>query len=118
MTNEYSIEQLCKDAIDELINENLDSMQDEIRNDEPGDIFHEIADSSTPVYTYDILQYAANDINLATTEPELGAAFDGTPTPVNIIAANIYERIERALYDWWSENLERLQEELEEKEQD
>jgi hypothetical protein len=30
---------------------------------------------------------------MATEEPELGPAFDGKPTPVNIIAANIYEHL-------------------------
>jgi hypothetical protein len=62
------------------------------------DIVHEIADSHVPIYTGDILAYAVEDWNLAVTEPELGPAFDGTMTPVNLIAANIYEAIIEELY--------------------
>jgi len=63
------------------------------------DVIHEIADSCVPVYTSQLLELANEDNGLATEEPELGPAFDGTPTPVNIIAANIYERLTAALWD-------------------
>ncbi len=72
----------------------------DLETDDIGDIIHEIADGCVPVYTYDILECAMNDNSLATDEPECGPAFDGTPTPVNIIAANIYERITQALWDY------------------
>ena len=62
------------------------------------DAIHEIADSSVPVYTRDLMQLAVDNIGLATTEPDLGAAFDGKPTPANIIAANVYEEICLALH--------------------
>ena len=39
------------------------------------------------------------DLGLATTEPEIGPAFGGEPTAVNIIAANIYEDICNHLYE-------------------
>ena len=40
----------------------------------------------------DLLNVAMSSIgSIATSEPELGPAFDGRPTPTNIIAANIYE---------------------------
>ena len=68
---------------------------------EPNDTIHEIADQAPPIYTRDILEWAAEDIDLALDEPELGPAFDGTPTPINIIAANIYERIEQELWEEW-----------------
>lgn len=68
-----------------------------------GDVIHEIADSAVPVYTANLMQLAADDINLATAEPEIGPAFDGSPTPVNIIAANVYEAIEAALWETWRE---------------
>ena len=67
------------------------------------DVIHEVADGHVPVYTYDILALAAEDNGLATAEPELGPAFDGTPTPVNIIAANIYEAITTDLWEYWPE---------------
>ena len=43
-------------------------------------MIHEIADSSVPVYTSDLLALACADTSLATDEPELGPAFDGSPT--------------------------------------
>ena len=63
------------------------------------DAAHEIADGAVPVYYSDLLELAAGDNNLATDEPELGPAFDGSPTPVNIIAANVYERLFAVAYE-------------------
>lgn len=60
---------------------------------EPSDVAHEVADSHMPVYTHDFMQLAADNICLATDAPELEPAFSGRPTPVNIIASNIYERL-------------------------
>lgn len=57
----------------------------------PEDRLSEIADSAVPVYTGDILDAASEDYGLLTTEPDIGPAFDGSPTPVNIAAANLYE---------------------------
>jgi hypothetical protein len=73
------------------------------RGDEPHDVVHEIADSSVPVYTADLLALACQNNGLATDTPELGPAFDGSPTPINIIAANVFEAIEGALWAAWSE---------------
>ena len=98
-----------KDALEEL----KDSLRDYPDNDEY-DTIHEIADSSVPVYTHDILQLAASNNYLATEEPELGPAFDGSPTPVNIIAANIFEEIHSEL--WCS--LESIKAELEDELED
>lgn len=70
-------------------------------DNDPGAAIAEIADGAVPVYTAEILRIAARDIALATAEPEIGPAFDGTPTPVNIIAANIYEHIAAALWEEW-----------------
>ena len=61
------------------------------------DIF-EIADGAVPVYNSDLLEVAVDSPYVALSEPECGPAFDGTPTPINIIAANIYEAIIEALY--------------------
>ena len=72
------------------------------RADEPHDVIHEIADGAVPVYTSDLLALACEDNALATDTPELGPAFDGSPTPVNIIAANVFEAIEAALWNEWS----------------
>ena len=58
-----------------------------------GEIAHEIVDGMVPVYNADLLRLALDDLWLATSEPEIGPAFDGRPTAVNIIAANVYENL-------------------------
>ena len=68
---------------------------------EPHDAIFEIADRNTPIYTSDLLRMAAEYLPLATGEPELGPAFDGRPTPVNIIAANVFAYLEQKLWDTW-----------------
>jgi len=98
--------QLVNDAITEL----HEWHQDNPDETEPHDQIFEIADSSVPVYTGDLLRLAAENLHLATEEPELGPAngsnFDGTPSPVNIIAANVFEHIEQALWGAWQEMLD------------
>ena len=85
----------------------LSNVREEVRErlaedgwtDEPHDIISEIADGSVPVYTYALMQLGADNLGLATSAPELGPAFDGSPTPVNIIAANVYEALEAACWE-------------------
>ena len=79
--------------------EDWEDTLDEIINFECSDWIHEIADSSVPIYTAELLECAMEDLGLATTEPEIGPAFGGEPTAVNIIAANIYEDICNHLYE-------------------
>jgi len=69
----------------------------------PHDVIHEIADGSVPVYTSVLLELACEENSLATDTPELGPAFDGSPSPTNIIAANVYEAVEAALWDEWQQ---------------
>lgn len=95
-------------GLDTIINDTQDEliawMKDNPGNDEPHDTIHEIADSSVPIYTADILRCALANISLAVDEPELGPAFDGTPTPINIIAANIFEYIEAQLWEYFNDH--------------
>ena len=72
---------------------------------------HEFADGAVPVYNGDLLDLAAGNNDLALTAPEIGPAFDGTPTPINIIAANVYEAVEAGLYQAWQEIEEERKEE-------
>jgi len=74
-----------------------------LESSEPEDVLHEYADSAVPVYTADLMRLAADDIDLATAEPECGPAFDGSPTPVNIVAANVYEALLTEGYEWLRE---------------
>lgn len=70
----------------------------------------EIADGCVPVYNADLFALAADDPNVGLGEPEIGPAFDGSPTPVNIIAANVYEAARDAAS-------ERLRERIDEQEE-
>jgi hypothetical protein len=92
-------------AIDEL----RDMFYNDPEKDLDDDIF-ELADQSVPVYTSDLLEAAAAHIDFAVNEPELGPAFDGSPTPVNIIASNIFDYFNAELW----EEYYRLQEEFKE----
>lgn len=67
------------------------------------DLIFSICDSSVPVYTSHLLELASDNISLAVDTPELGPAFDGSPTPANIIAANVFEAIEQDLFEYWEE---------------
>ena len=71
----------------------------------------EFADTAVPIYNHDLLDLAAGNNELALTAPEIGPAFDGTPTPINIIAANVYEAVEAGLYEAWHE-IEEAREEV------
>lgn len=73
------------------------------RGEYASDVIAEIADSSIPVYTSDLLALACEDNSLVVEAPELGAAFDGSPTPANIIAANVYERVTADLFEAFDE---------------
>jgi len=77
-----------------------EELQERFSTDEPypEDVVAEIADGSVPIYNNDLITCAYHDMSLAVDEPECGPAFDGTPTPCNIIAANIYERVSNELY--------------------
>ncbi|MDQ6982024.1 MAG: hypothetical protein Q9M08_03305 [Mariprofundus sp.] len=65
----------------------------------PEDMVNEIADSSAPVYTYELAQVAQGSIDVMLHENELGPAFDGTPTVTNQIATAIYEVVQENLYE-------------------
>jgi hypothetical protein len=93
---------LESDARDEL-RDRWTNYRDDFAGGCESDVIHEVADSCVPVYTSQLLELANGDNCLATDEPEIGPAFDGTPTPVNIIAANVYERLTAVLWEEWRE---------------
>ena len=79
---------------------------------EAEDLVHQIADDSVPIYYVDIVECARNDINLATTVPELGPAFNNESTACNIIAANIYEELVSHLHGVLDECIDKQEEKL------
>lgn len=89
MKNEYSLDDLRRRARAEVGERygDLDS--------EPDDYISEIADGLVPVYTYDLMMYAANNLDLATMTPEI-LAFDGEASAVNCVAGAIYEELREA----------------------
>ena len=103
----------------EMLSNAVEELKERLQQDpdyDEGDLIHEIADSNTPIYNYDILQMAADNLFLALEEPDIGPAFDGSPTPINIIAANIYEAICEELWDELEEIKEEIESEQEEEE--
>jgi hypothetical protein len=105
--------QRCIDSAEEDLREYWDWNECRYASDVEDEIC-EIADGAVPIYNSDLLEVAANDADMAILEPDCGPAFDGTPTPINIIAANIYEAITTALYAL----AQTLEEEAEENEED
>jgi len=100
-----TIEQIKSDALEEL----EERFKAEPDMPYPEDMVHEIADSSVPVYTYELAKIAQASIDVMLHENELPPAFDGTPTVTNQIATAIYEIVQEGLY----EKLNELQQEHE-----
>ena len=110
MTRDKSAEEMledCKDsvrtevreAIDNYIEENPDEDVDQIRDriDDSGGIT-EIYDGCTPIYNYDIMKIGSLP-EVFGHENELGPAFDGTLTPVNISAGAIDEILSEVAWE-------------------
>ena len=94
MTTLHELGVYARDSLDEAVEYGITEISDTI---------HELADGLVPVYTHDLMSLAAENISLATDEPELGPAFGGEPTPVNIVAANVYEWLTAQLWDYANE---------------
>ncbi len=101
-----TIEEIKADALEEL----EERFKAEPDMQYPEDMVSEIADSSVPVYTHDLITVAQNSVDVMYHENELGPAFGGEPTIPNIIATAIYEIVQENLY----EKLYELQQEHEE----
>lgn len=101
---------LKEDAVDSfkeyIFGLDFQELLDLCQQDDPQDIISETADSSVPVYTSEILETAANSIELALEECDLG----GT-TPIEIITGNIYCALEAAQWEWWRDNKDEIEEE-------
>ena len=89
-----------KQEIRELIRAWAEENPDNTNIDYNGSL-HEIVDGAVLVYHSELLRLASDNNDLATAEPELGPAFDGSPTPINIIAANIYEYLSNIAWEEW-----------------
>ena len=97
----YDILQGAREELREWVDDNPD-------HNEPHDRIFEIADGWVPVYHSELIDLAGECHSLATDVPELGPAFSGEPTPVNIIAANVFEMITADLWEEWNKIEEQL----------
>lgn len=102
MQDTITLQNIIDQAIEDLY-DRYENYRDDFYQGEPHDVIAEIADGAVPVYYSDLLDLASQNNSLATDEPELGPAFDGSPTPVNIIAANVYETVSNAMFDAWQD---------------
>jgi len=90
-----TIEQIKQNALEEL----EERFKAEPDMSYPEDMVHEIADSSVPVYTFELAQVAQSSLDVMLHENELPPAFDGSPTVTNLIATAIYELVQEELYE-------------------
>lgn len=104
MSTEYNFYQMKKDINAEYDERIVYMVQfgdaDELEqiSEEPHDLIHELADSSVPIYNHDLLSLAAENLELGLDKSEF-MAFDGSATPVNAIAANIFNALEAELWE-------------------
>lgn len=94
--------------LQDIIDGALDDLRAWCKDNPEGDpsydgTLDEFVDGAVPIYHADLLDLAASDNEIALTAPELGPAYDGEPTPINIIAANVYEAVSNALHAEWQE---------------
>jgi hypothetical protein len=115
----YTFREACdsaKDDLDSWIEDNREEFADDFYKID--DTICEIADSATPIYNSTLLEWAAEHPMFALEEPECGPAFDGSPTPINIIAANIFEHIRQELWEYAYARHEATVEEIDQEEEE
>ena len=95
MKNKITMHQLEKDLIDEL-NDN----KKEILDNE--NLLHEYVDSNVPVYNYNRLQLACDDLWLG--YPSESGISEGCNNAYDIIAHNIYEKLMEKAQSWLNDN--------------
>ena len=104
------VEEAVREAIDGYIKDHPDesrsNVEDRINDD--GTIT-EIYDSSVPIYNSEIMDLGALP-EVFGHENELGPAFDGSPTPVNIVAGSLYEILEETAFEETRNYLDQLEE--------
>lgn len=105
-----SIEEQVKDSINEFIEENEGCTRDKINDsiDYDGRVT-EIVDGAVPIHYYDLTRLATLS-EIYHHENELPPAFDGSATPINVIACAIYEVLMEIAWETIESYLEELEE--------
>ena len=99
MTQEKTtMHQLEKDLIDEL-NSNKKEI---LENQYPEDSVTELADSYVPVYNFNLLQLACDDLWLGYAN-ESGLS-EGSDNAYDIIKSNVYEKLNEVAHTWLHDN--------------
>ena len=93
---------LKEDLLSEL-EDNKEEIMD-LEEDDRSDRIGEFADGCVPVFNYDLLEVAQDELWLAVDEPEI-LAFDGKSTAVAAIAGNIYQELVEAGQNWLNNQL-------------
>ena len=88
----YDITEWALEELKDWLKSNSNANENEVY-----DRIFEIADSSVPHLTREILEIALSDFQLACTESEIWPAY-WKATPINHIISNIYEYIKDELY--------------------
>ena len=90
-----NMHQLEKNLIDEL----NDNKEEILKNE---DLLHEYVDSHVPVYNYDRLLLACDDLWLG--YPSESGISEGCDNAYDIIAHNVYEKLMEAAHSWLNDN--------------
>ncbi len=94
------VRESVREAIREYIEENpdIDNGREIIQNINDDGRIHEIVDGAVPIYSQEILD-VGRDSEIYGHANELPPAFDGEPTPINIIATSIYEVLDETAWE-------------------
>jgi len=103
------VEDNIKRLVNEFIEENKSYSKDKVRDDIDFDGgITEMVDSSVPIHYYDLMKLATLT-EIYHHENELTPAFDGTMTPINVVATAIYEVLEERAWETLDSYLEELE---------
>ena len=106
-----TIEEQVKESINDFIDENKECKRDKVNDsiDYDGRV-SEMVDSDVPIHYYDLTRLATLS-DIYHHENELPPAFDGTMTPINVIACAIYEVLMEVAWETVESYLDELEEE-------
>ena len=94
-----------KDEVREGLIEHIRYNDCDVSDNYISDEFHEIVDGAIPVYTYDLMNLAGDNMELILESSEL---FGGGGTPLQNIQGNLYEILYSEISEFWSNEIEQI----------